>query len=102
MSKRRSAKNRNGKGCGAWALTGTNQCALHADPERAAVMGSKHGRSVTLHFRPDVLDLPHRPLNSAEEICGLLEETINLRGHALPLTIGPAPRSTKRSTITAE
>jgi hypothetical protein len=61
-----------------WALTGTNQCALHADPGRAAVMGSAHGRSVTLHSRPDLLDLPHRPLTSAEEVCGLLEETINL------------------------
>jgi hypothetical protein len=78
MSKRCSSKNRSGKRCGAWALTGTNQCALHADPERAALMGSRHGRSVTLHSRPDLLDLPHRPLNIAEEVCGLLEETINL------------------------
>jgi hypothetical protein len=43
MSKRCSAKNRNGKRCGAWALVGKVKCSLHFDPGRAAQMGSKHG-----------------------------------------------------------
>jgi hypothetical protein len=77
MSQRCSAKNRNGKRCGAWAVRGGTQCALHSDPERAAEMGSKHGRKVTLLSRPDPLNLSHRPLKSAEEVCELLEETIN-------------------------
>jgi hypothetical protein len=33
MSRKCSAKNRNGKKCGAWALIGAKCCALHADPE---------------------------------------------------------------------
>jgi hypothetical protein len=77
MSKRCTAKNRNGKRCDAWPVTGATQCALHSDPERAAEVGSKHGRSVTFRPRPDVLDLPHRPLKTIEEVCELLEEAIN-------------------------
>jgi hypothetical protein len=48
MSKRCSAKNRNGKACGAWALAGADKCALHTDPERAAQMGAKNGRRMAL------------------------------------------------------
>jgi hypothetical protein len=40
MSKRCSAKNRNGKRCGAWSAAGLDKCALHSDPELAAKMGS--------------------------------------------------------------
>src|SRR5580704_16980375 len=78
MSKRCSAKNRSGKRCGAWAMTGATKCALHADPERAAELGSKRGRRVKFRPRPDALDLPPRPLKSTEEVCELLEETIIL------------------------
>jgi hypothetical protein len=78
MSKRCSEKNRSGKRCGAWAVTGATKCALHADPERAAELGSKHSRRVTFRSRPDMLDLPDRPLKSIDEVCELLEETINL------------------------
>ena len=83
MSKRCSAKNRNGKRCGAWAMTGATQCALHADPERAAELGSKHSSRVTFRSRPDMLELPDRPLKSTEEVCELLEETINLARQGL-------------------
>ena len=75
MSKQCSAKNRNGKRCGAWAVTGATQCALHSDPERAAEIGSKHGRRVTFPSPPDAL--PHRPLKNIGEVGELLEETIN-------------------------
>jgi hypothetical protein len=78
MSKRCSAKNRSGKRCGAWAVTGATKCALHADPERATELGSKRGRRVKFQSRPDMLDLPDRPLKSIDEVCELLEETINL------------------------
>ena len=44
MSKRCVATNRSGKQCGAWSVRGEEKCALHLDPERAAKMGSKHGR----------------------------------------------------------
>jgi hypothetical protein len=74
MSKRCSAKNRNGKRCGAWAVTEGDKCALHLNPELAAKMGSKHGRTVKFRSRPDVLALPHRPLKSIEEVCEFLEE----------------------------
>jgi hypothetical protein len=52
MSQRCSAKKRNGKRCGAWAVTEGEKCALHSDPERAARMGSKHGRRTTLAPSP--------------------------------------------------
>jgi hypothetical protein len=51
--------------------------SLHANPERAAALGSKHGRRMTTRSRTDVLDLPHRPLKSSGEVCEFLEETIN-------------------------
>jgi hypothetical protein len=78
MSKRCTGKNRSGKRCGAWAMTGATKCTLHADPERAAELGSKRGRRVKFRPEPDALDLPPRPLKSTEEVCELLEETINL------------------------
>jgi hypothetical protein len=48
MSKRCSEENRSGKRCGAWAVSGVSKCALHLDPERAARIGSKHGRKQVL------------------------------------------------------
>jgi hypothetical protein len=69
---------RSGKRYGAWAVTGAIKCALHADPGRAAELGSKRGRRVKFRPRPDALDLRPRPLKRTEEVCELLEETINL------------------------
>jgi hypothetical protein len=77
MSQRCSAKNRNGKRCGAWAVREETQCTLHSVPGKAAEMGSKHGRKVTFLSRPNPPDLPYRPLKSVEEVCELLEETID-------------------------
>ncbi len=77
MSRRCLAKNRKGKQCGAWALKGEKQCALHSDPERAAKMGSRHGRQVGYSPPLDRLDLPHRSLKNPAEVIELLEETIN-------------------------
>jgi hypothetical protein len=75
MSKRCSAENREGKRCGAWAAAGATQCALHSDPERAAEIGSKHGRKVT--SPSPAAALPHRPLKNIGDVSELLEETIN-------------------------
>jgi hypothetical protein len=77
MSKRCSAKNRTGKRCGAWPLTGSDLCALHSDPERAAELGSNRGRRVISQSGPELLHPAHRSLKSADDISELLEETIN-------------------------
>jgi len=77
MSQRCSVKNRNGKPCGAWAVIGSTQCALHSSPERAAEMGSKHGRRAGFPSPPHALHFPQRPLKSVGEVSELLEETIN-------------------------
>jgi hypothetical protein len=77
MSQQCSAKNRNGKRCGAWAVTGGDKCALHLDPGRAAKMGSKHGRRNTFSPARDASGLAHRPLKSIGDVSALLEETIN-------------------------
>src|SRR5579872_2030660 len=77
MSRKCLATNRKGKRCRAWALTGGTQCALHSDPERAARMGSRHGRKVIFSVLPNALDLPYRPLKSTEDVIKFLEETMN-------------------------
>jgi len=77
MSKQCSAKTRNGKRCAAWAVIGGAKCALHSDPERAAKMGSKHGRRATFPPLRDASTLAHKPLKSFGEVSELLEETIN-------------------------
>src|SRR5450755_3731900 len=75
MSQMCSAKNRIGKRCGAWAVTGSKQCALHTDPDRAAEIGSKHGRKVTFASAP--IDTSQRSLKTVGDVGELLEETIN-------------------------
>jgi hypothetical protein len=77
MSKRCSAKNKSGNRCGAWSAAGRDKCALHLDPERAAEIGSKHGRRATFPHLSNASDLPHRPLQNMAEVGELLEETIN-------------------------
>ncbi|MFZ0322175.1 MAG: hypothetical protein WAL56_23815 [Candidatus Sulfotelmatobacter sp.] len=70
MSKRCSAKNRNGKRCGAWAAAGTDKCALHLDPELAAKLGSKHGRRAA--HQPDLEAAPMEPPKTAGDIRDVL------------------------------
>lgn len=77
MSRKCVAKNRKGKRCGAWALTGGMQCALHSDPERAAKMGSRHGRKVTFSLSPNAPDLACRPLKSSANVIEFLGEMMN-------------------------
>ena len=56
MSMQCSATNRNGRRCGAWAVTGKTQCALHSDPERASKMGASHGRKAVLINPQELLE----------------------------------------------
>lgn len=74
MSKRCSARNRNGKRCGAWAVTQGEKCALHLDPERAARMGSKHGRRAAL--RPQSDTVPMEKPKTAGDVRDALANTL--------------------------
>jgi hypothetical protein len=74
MSKRCSAKNRNGKQCGAWPVAGAEKCALHLNPELAAKMGSKHGRRAQLPTQPD--RAPMDPPKTASAVRDALANTM--------------------------
>jgi hypothetical protein len=74
MSKRCSAKNRNGKRCGAWPVTGGDKCALHLDPELAAKMGSRHGRRAAHPPHSDVA--PMEPPKTTGEVRDALANTM--------------------------
>src|ERR1700704_3782356 len=74
MSKHCLAKNRNGKRCGAWAVTGKAKCALHLDPRRAAQMGAKHGNRATLPLRADAA--PIDPPKTAGDVRDVLANTM--------------------------
>jgi hypothetical protein len=80
MSERCSAKNKKGQRCRAWAATGKTQCALHADPDRAARMGAKHGRKASPPIDPGestsesqkAADIP----KTADQVRDVLAETM--------------------------
>ncbi len=74
MSKKCTATKENGKPCGAWALSGKTKCAFHSDPERAARMGSKHGRKTTLSPDHDVQ--PLQPPKTAKDVRNVLADAI--------------------------
>ena len=74
MSNRCVARNRKGKRCGAWAVTGKTKCALHFDPERAAKLGARHGRRAT--GSPDLNTVPLQPPKTATDIRDALAETM--------------------------
>ncbi len=58
------------------AIRGARKCALHADPERAAQLGSKHGR-LKARSGLDAVELEYKPLKNPQAVSELLEETIN-------------------------
>jgi hypothetical protein len=74
MSKRCSAKNRNGKRCGAWSAAGEDKCALHLVPGLAAKMGSKHGRRTALPPPPGVAQMD--PPKTAGDVRVALSKTM--------------------------
>lgn len=67
-------KKQDGKRCGARALASKKYCALHAEPGRAAALGSKGGRRRTV-YRPDGLKEFVAP-RSAADLRDLLAESI--------------------------
>src|SRR3974390_2111069 len=66
MSKRCSAKNRNGEQCGAWAVTHGEKCALHSDRGRASRLGSNHGRKAGFASPADAT--PMQPPKTAGDV----------------------------------
>ena len=66
MSEKCTSKTASGEPCGAWPIRGGTQCALHSDPERAAKMGSRHGRKAVLP--PDTDAPPMEPPKTAGDV----------------------------------
>ena len=65
---------RDGSQCKASALGGKKLCALHSDPGKAAELGSKGGRRLTV-FNPDNL-MPFPVPKSAADVRDLLAQSI--------------------------
>jgi hypothetical protein len=96
MSQRCSAKNRNGKRCGAWVVTEGDQCALHSDPERAARMGSKHGRRTAFAHSPAAA--PMEPPKTAGDGRDALANTM-AQVHARKMETKTASSPPKNSNV---
>ena len=67
-------KKRDGKRCGAPALTGQTRCAMHAQPGRAAELGSKGGRRRVVYSPGDLKDFAAP--KTATDLRELLAESI--------------------------
>jgi hypothetical protein len=74
LSKKCTAKKDNGERCGAWAMKEKTKCALHWDPERAAKIGSKHGRKAALPRQPDAA--PMEPPKTVGDVRDALANTM--------------------------
>jgi hypothetical protein len=59
------SKKRDGGRCGARALVGMAHCAMHGEPGRAAILGSRGGRRRSIH-RPDALMKVDAPETAAD------------------------------------
>jgi hypothetical protein len=71
-------KKRDGSRCGARALTGGKYCALHSEPGRAALLGSKGGRRRAV-YSPDALKEFPTPKNAADLRDLLAQSIIEIR-----------------------
>ena len=67
-------KKRDGKRCGARSLIGQNCCAIHAQPGRAAELGSKGGRRRAVYSAGDLKDFAAP--KTAADLRDLLAESI--------------------------
>ncbi len=74
-------KKRDGKRCGARALKNETHCSLHAEPGRAAALGSKGGRRRA--YRPGDLREFAAPKTAADLRDLLAESMIEIRGGKL-------------------
>ena len=75
-------KKRDGKRCQAPALTGQTRCAMHAEPGRAAELGSKGGHRRAV-FSPDHLRDFAAPKTAADLRDLLAESIIEIRAGKL-------------------
>jgi hypothetical protein len=82
-------KKRDGERCGARALTGKNSCALHAEPARAAELGSKGGRRRSM-YRPSDLREFTAPKTAADLRDLLAESIVEIRAGKLDPRIATA------------
>ena len=82
-------KKRDGKRCGARALTGQNRCAIHAHPGRAAELGSKGGRRRAMYSATDLREFA-APKTAADLRDLLAESIIEIRSGRLDPKIANA------------
>ena len=80
---------RDGKRCGARALTGQNCCAMHAQPGRAAELGSKGGRRRAVYSPGDLKDFG-APKTAADLRDLLAESIVEIRAGKLDPRIANA------------
>lgn len=67
-------KKRDGSQCGARSLAGAKYCALHSEPGKAALLGSKGGRRRTIYSLDALKTLPAP--KSAADLRDLLAQSI--------------------------
>jgi hypothetical protein len=82
-------KKRDGKRCGARSLTGQNRCAIHAQPGRAAELGSKGGRRRAVYSAGDLKDFA-APTTAADLRDLLAESIVEIRAGKLDPRIATA------------
>ena len=75
-------KKRDGKRCGASALKGQTRCAMHAQPGRAAEIGSKGGRRRSIYNLGDLREFA-APKTAADLRELLAESIIEIRAGKL-------------------
>lgn len=86
MSKKCSSITANGEPCGAWSIREGTKCALHSDPERAAKMGSRHGRKVVLPADTDARPMePPKTAGAVRDAIALVMSDV--RSHRLDTKI---------------
>jgi hypothetical protein len=82
-------KKRDGNRCGARALTSQNRCAIHAQPGRAAELGSRGGRRRATYRCADLRDFA-APKTAADLRDLLAESIIEIRAGKLDPRIANA------------
>lgn len=82
-------RKRDGERCRARALTGKNSCALHAQPGRAAELGSKGGRRRSVYKPGDLREFT-APKTAADLRDLLAESIVEIRAGKLDPRIATA------------
>ncbi|SRR5579862_6166514 len=82
-------KSEDGKRCGAAALKAKTRCSLHADPERAAALGSKGGRRRSVYRAGDLREFA-APKTAADLRDLLAESIVEIRAGKLDPRVGNA------------